>query len=165
MQKNFGLIFRTLKYARGMSSVMIPGVRVCSSCWIWGSEMVAANRVAAIDPPIDDTDPIRKFSIDPRSHTDLQNSLQKGSRYGISVSTPHRRYGHDCGRRFCGRHFRDFYWRFSRLVVLGASVMTFAWCFCKRMLVPGDAKCARGQTQSAHGAGCLRAWSRSSPVP
>ena len=38
-----------------------------------------------------------------------QNSLQKGSRYGISVSTPHRRYGHDCGRRFCGRHFRDFY--------------------------------------------------------
>ena len=33
-----------------------------------------------------------------------QNSLQKGSRYGISVSTPHGRYGHDCGRRS-----RDFY--------------------------------------------------------
>ena len=43
--------------------------------------MVAANRVAAIDPPIDNTDPIRNF----------------GSRYGISVSTPHRRYRHDCG--------------------------------------------------------------------
>ena len=36
-----------------------------------------------------------------------QISLQKGSRYGISVSTPHRRYGRDCGRHFCGRHFRD----------------------------------------------------------
>ena len=34
-----------------------------------------------------------------------QNFLQKGSRYGISVSTPHRRYGRDCKRRFCGRHF------------------------------------------------------------
>ena len=44
-----------------------------------------------------------------------QNSLQKGSRYGISVSTPHRRYGHDCGRPFCGRHFRDFYYVPSRL--------------------------------------------------
>ena len=59
---------------------------------------MSANRVAAINPPIDDTDPIRKFSIDPGSHTDWQKqaefSLQKGSRYGISVSTPHRRYGH-----------------------------------------------------------------------
>ena len=36
-----------------------------------------------------------------------QNSLQKGSRCGISAPTPHRRYGH--GRLFCGRHFRDFY--------------------------------------------------------
>ena len=48
-------------------------------------------------PPIDDTDPIQKLSIDPGSPTDLQtqqNSLQKGSRYGISVSTPHCRYGH-----------------------------------------------------------------------
>ena len=38
-----------------------------------------------------------------------QNSLRKGSAYGMSVSTPHRRYGHDCGRRFCGHRFRDFY--------------------------------------------------------
>ena len=38
--------------------------------------MVAANRVAAINPPIDDTDPIRKFSIDPGSHTDLQNPAE-----------------------------------------------------------------------------------------
>ena len=35
--------------------------------------MVSANRVAAINPPIDDTDPIRKFSIDPGCHTDWQN--------------------------------------------------------------------------------------------
>ena len=38
--------------------------------------MVAANRVAAIDPPIDDTDPIRKFSIDPGSHTAMQNPAE-----------------------------------------------------------------------------------------
>ena len=43
---------------------------------IWESEMVAANRVAAINPPIDDTDPIRKFSIDSRNHTDLQNPAE-----------------------------------------------------------------------------------------
>ena len=35
-----------------------------------------------------------------------QNALQKGSRRGISVSTPHRRDGHDCGRQFYGRPFR-----------------------------------------------------------
>ena len=29
-----------------------------------------------------------------RTGKNKQNSLQKGSRYGISVSTPHRRYGH-----------------------------------------------------------------------
>ena len=59
--------------------------------------MVSANRVAAINPPIDDTDPIRNFSIDLGSHTDWQNPAEfspKGGRYGISVSTPHRRYGH-----------------------------------------------------------------------
>ena len=65
---------------------------------IWGSEMVSANRVgAAINPPIDDTDPIRNFSIDPGSHADWQNPAEfspNGGRYGISVSTPHRRYGH-----------------------------------------------------------------------
>ena len=39
--------------------------------------MVAANRVAAINPPIDNTEePIRKFSIDPGSHTDLQNPAE-----------------------------------------------------------------------------------------
>ena len=37
---------------------------------------MAANRVAAINPPIDDTDPIRKFSIDPGSRTDLQNPAE-----------------------------------------------------------------------------------------
>ena len=38
--------------------------------------MVAANRVAAIKPPIDDTDSIQKFSIDPGSHTHLQNQAE-----------------------------------------------------------------------------------------
>ena len=38
--------------------------------------MVSANRVAAINPPIDDTDPTRKFSIDPGSHTDWQNPAE-----------------------------------------------------------------------------------------
>ena len=40
--------------------------------------MVSANRVAAINPPIDDydTDPIRKFSIDSGSHTDWQNPAE-----------------------------------------------------------------------------------------
>ena len=37
---------------------------------------MSANRVAAINPPIDDTDPIRKFSIDPRSHTDWQKQAE-----------------------------------------------------------------------------------------
>ena len=39
-------------------------------------EVVSANRVAAINPPIDDTDPIRKFSIDSGSHTDWQNPAE-----------------------------------------------------------------------------------------
>ena len=38
--------------------------------------MVSANRVAAINPPIDDTDPIRKFSIDPGSDADWQNPAE-----------------------------------------------------------------------------------------
>ena len=38
-----------------------------------------------------------------------QNSLQKGSRYGISLLTTHRRYGQDCGPRVCGCRFRDLY--------------------------------------------------------
>ena len=43
---------------------------------LWESETVSANRVAAINPPINDTDPIRKFSIDPGIHTNLQNSAE-----------------------------------------------------------------------------------------
>ena len=64
------------------------------------SEMVAVNRVAAINPPIDDTDPIRKFSLSKReANTEFQHRPQ------------HCRDGHDCGPRFCGRHFRDFFLR------------------------------------------------------
>ena len=72
--------------------------------FLWESETVAANRVAATNPPIDPT------------------------RYGNSVSTPEamlglakpnrilsegefqyqpRRYGHDCGCRFCGSSFQE----------------------------------------------------------
>ena len=47
---------------------------------VWGSrresETVAAKRVVAINPPIDDTDPIRKFSIDPGIHTNLGRTSQ-----------------------------------------------------------------------------------------
>ena len=52
---------------------------------------MAANRVAAINPPIDDTDLIRKFSVDPGSHMGLPNlaeSSLKGSRSGIWVYRP-----------------------------------------------------------------------------
>ena len=39
-----------------------------------------------------------------------QNSLQKGSQYGISVSTPHRRYGHRLRDAiFADAIFRDYY--------------------------------------------------------
>ena len=37
---------------------------------------MSANRVAAIKPPIDDTDTIRKFSIDPESHSDWQKQAE-----------------------------------------------------------------------------------------
>ena len=36
------------------------------------TETAPEDRVAAINPPIDDADPIWKFSIDPESHTDWQ---------------------------------------------------------------------------------------------
>ena len=52
---------------REMSSKMVVVV------FVWELETVSANRVAAINAPINDTDPIRKFGIDPGSHTDLQN--------------------------------------------------------------------------------------------
>ena len=52
-------------------------------------------------PPIDDRNPIRKFSIDPlcpQNQWDSTDSprqrIKEKSRYGNSVSTPHRRYGH-----------------------------------------------------------------------
>ena len=64
---------------------------------LWESEMVAANRVAAINPPIDDTDPIRNFSIDPGSHTDWQNQAEfspKGRPIRNFSIDPHRRDGH-----------------------------------------------------------------------
>ena len=59
-------------------------------------------------PIIDDTVPIRKFSIDLGSYTRTcktqQTSLRKGSLYGVSVSTPHRQYGHARGHHFGGCH-------------------------------------------------------------
>ena len=75
------------------------------------------NRVAAIDPPINDTDPIRKFSIDPGSHTDWQKQAEfspKGKpirNFSIdptsSIQTP------VADAIFCGRHFRDSYMIYS----------------------------------------------------
>ena len=40
------------------------------------SRKSALTRVAAINPPFDDTDPIRKFGIDSGSHTDWQNPAE-----------------------------------------------------------------------------------------
>ena len=54
--------------------------KFCKKKNIWESEKVAANRVAAINPPIDDTDPIRKFSIDPGIHKNLQNPVEFSKR-------------------------------------------------------------------------------------
>ena len=44
--------------------------------------------------------------------------LSKKSRYGNSVSTPHRQYGNDCARRLCRHRFQDFYWRISAYKLL-----------------------------------------------
>ena len=59
---------------------------------------MSANRVAAINPPIDDADLIRKFSIDPGSHTDWQKHAEfspKGKPIrNFSINPTHRRYGH-----------------------------------------------------------------------
>ena len=67
----FGVVYPVL-------IVIIPSslAHVTTGRIIWGSEMVSANRVAAIPPPIDDTDPIRNFSIDPGSRTDWQNQAE-----------------------------------------------------------------------------------------
>ena len=87
-------------------------------CHFWESETVEANRVAAMNPPIDDTDPIRKFSSDPGSHTHLQNPAEFSSKGVADTEFQYRphivdtvSYGHDCGRRFCGHHFRDLYFQ------------------------------------------------------
>ena len=64
---------RSYSYSRRSASHILP----FQESILWEPEMVAANRVAVINPPIDDTDPIRKVCIDPRSHTDLQNSGKK----------------------------------------------------------------------------------------
>ena len=37
---------------------------------------MAANRVVAINSPIDDTDPIRKFNVDPGSQMDKHNPAE-----------------------------------------------------------------------------------------
>ena len=74
---------------------------------------MSADRVAAINPLSTIRTRYGNSVSTPgatRTGKNQQNSLQKGSRYGISVSTLHRRYGrHFCGRHFCGRHFRDSY--------------------------------------------------------
>ena len=71
-------------------------------------------------PPIDDRNPIRKFSIDSGS---IQNQrlnsastdsplqrIKEKSRYGISVSTPHRRYGHRLRTPFLRNPFPGLLW-------------------------------------------------------
>ena len=65
-------------------------------------------------PPIDDRNPIRKFSIDPLclqnqwdSTDSPQQRIKEKSRYGNSVSTPHRRYGHRLRTPFLAKLFAD----------------------------------------------------------
>ena len=58
---------------------------------------MSANRVAAINPLSMIRTRYGNSASTPgatQTGKNKQNSLQKGSRYGISVSTPHRRYGH-----------------------------------------------------------------------
>ena len=50
------------------------------------------DRVAAINPPIDDTDPIRKYSIDPGSHTDLQKPSRILSKRQVDTEFQYRPY-------------------------------------------------------------------------
>ena len=67
--------------------------------------MVAANRAAAINPPIDDTDPIRKFS---KPH-ELAKPSRIPSKREADTEFQYRPHivdtDIDCGRHFCGRHF------------------------------------------------------------
>ena len=74
--------------------------------------MVAVNRVAAINPPIEHADPIRKFSIDPASHTDLQKPSRILSKREAHTEFQYRPRIVDtetiADAIFCGCHVRDF---------------------------------------------------------
>ena len=76
---------------------------------------MSANRVAAINPPIHVTDPIRKFSIDPGMSHRLAKTSGILSKRGADTDFQYRPHivdtDTDCGRHFCGRHFRDSYKR------------------------------------------------------
>ena len=108
----------------------------------------------AIGPPIDDRNPIRKFSIDcldasslnQRVHSASSDSLlqriKKKSPYGISVSTPHRR----CGHRFADPIFADpvsetptkgpEIKKASRMSILGDNIQGPPWGQQKRRKPP-----------------------------
>ena len=66
----------TCTWANKVCARAAPCCASATSLLLWELETVAANKVAAINPPVDDTDPTRKFSIDPRIHMDLQNPAE-----------------------------------------------------------------------------------------
>ena len=108
--------FLTLRVATPLVAPRQAPLEVLSPCiregkGIWESETVAANRVAAINPPIDDTDSIRKFSIDPGKPHGSAKPNRILSKREADTEFQYRPYivdtEIDCRRRFCGGHVRD----------------------------------------------------------
>ena len=74
--------------------------------------------VAAINPPIVGTDPTRKFSIDPRSHTDLQNPAEFSPK-GMPIrnfSIDHTSFKCVIAQAFCSpKSFREITLNYAKL--------------------------------------------------
>ena len=76
---------------------------------VWESEMVSANRGAAINPSIDDTE-IQYRLRKPHRLAKPSRILSKSEADMEFQYRPHIvDTDIDCGRHFCGRHFRDSY--------------------------------------------------------
>ena len=78
---------------------------------LWESETVSANRVAAINPPIDDTGVDTEIQYRPRKPHGLAKPCRILSKKEADTEFQHRPHivdsDIDCGRRFGQRHFRD----------------------------------------------------------
>ena len=106
---------RPLLRAQRLNNSRSPsGIKFFKRDWtFWELETVSANRVAAINHPIDDTDPIQKFSVDPGGHTDWQNPAEFSPKREADTEFQYRPHivdtDIDCRHHFCGRYFRDSY--------------------------------------------------------